>query len=98
MTEYFDSGYFEEMIDNVSAMIAPYVEKDPTKFCTYEEYETGIATLKEFCLLRAESISGQLAGTIDSTSDTQQSDTLIDAGDLQISAMGSMDNTMNGRR
>lgn len=98
MTEYFDSGYFEAMIDNVSAMIAPYVEKDPTKFCTYEEYETGIATLKEFCLLRAESIRGQLAGTIGSTSDTQKSDTLIDAGDLQISDMGSMDNTRNGRR
>lgn len=98
MTKYFDSGYFEEMIENVSAMIAPYVEKDPTKFCTYEEYETGIVTLKEFCLLRAESIRGQLDGTIGSTSDTQQSDTLIDAGDLQINDMGSMDNTMNGRR
>ena len=94
--EYFDSGYFAEMIDNVNAMISPYVEKDPTKFCTYEEFETGIATLKEFCLLRAESISGQLDGTIGSTSDTQKNDTLIDAGDIQINDMGSMNNTMGG--
>ena len=96
ITSYFDSGYFSEMIDGVNTMIAPYVEKDPTKFCTYEEFEKGITTLKEFCLLRAESVSGQLDGTIGSTSDTQKSDTLIDAGDLQISDMGSMNNTVGG--
>lgn len=96
ISEYFDSGYFSEMIDRVSSMIAPYVEKDPTKFCTYEEFETGISTLKKFCLLRAESISGQLEGTIGSTSDTQENDTLIDAGDLQISDMGSMNNARGG--
>ena len=96
ITSYFDSGYFAEMIDHVNAMISPYVEKDPTKFCTYEEFEKGIATLKEFCLLRAESISGQLDGTIGATSDTQKSETLIDAGDLQINDMGSMGNTMGG--
>ncbi|MGN0169648.1 MAG: CotH kinase family protein [Lachnospiraceae bacterium] len=90
LSEYFDSGYFEEMTDRVRTMISPYVEKDPTKFCTYEEFETGISTLKEFCLLRAQSIRGQLDGTIGSTSDTQESDTLIDAGTLNISDMGSM--------
>ena len=93
---YFDSGYFSEMIDNVNAMISPYIEKDPTKFCTYEEFEKGITTLKEFCLLRAQSLSAQLDGTIGSTSDTQKSDTLIDAGDIQINDMGSMGNTMGG--
>lgn len=90
ISEYFDSGYFEEMLDSVTSMISPYVEKDPTKFCSYEEFKTGISTLKEFCLLRAKSISGQLDGTIGSTSDTQKSDTLINAGDIQINAMGSM--------
>ncbi len=88
--EYFDSGYFEEMIDSVKSMISPYVEKDPTKFCTYEEFEKGISTLREFCLLRAESVRGQLDGTIGSTSATQNSDTLIDADGLDISSMGSM--------
>ena len=93
---YFDSGSFSEMIDNINAMISPYVEKDPTKFCTYEEFEKGITTLKEFCLLRAQSVSAQLDGTIGSTSDTQKNDTLIDAGDIQINDMGSMNNTMGG--
>lgn len=90
ITSYFDSGYFTKMIDSVEKMISPYVEKDSTKFCTYEEFENGVATLRELCLLRAESISGQLDGTIGSTSDTQNSESLIDADDLQISAMGSM--------
>lgn len=52
ISEYFESGYFENLI-------ASYVEQDPTKFCTYEEFETGVDTLKSFCLLRAESIRGQ---------------------------------------
>lgn len=96
ISEYFDSGYFEEMIDSVSEMIAPYVEKDPTKFCTYEEFEEGVSTLKEFCLLRAESVTGQLDGSIPSTSDAQKEDesALIDASGITISAMGSMGNTM----
>ena len=94
IASYFDSGYFAQMIDSVQELIAPYVEQDPTKFCTYEEFETGVATLKEFCLLRAESINGQLAGTIPSTSDDQSQDssTLIDASELNISAMGTMNN------
>lgn len=94
ISAYFDSGVFEEKMDRVTAMIAPYVEKDPTKFCTYEVFRTGAETLREFCLLRAESVKGQLEGTIGSARDTQVSDTLIDAGDLQISDMGSMNQSM----
>ena len=92
--EYFESGYFENTIDAVIDMIAPYVEKDPTKFCTYEEFEKGSVTLKEFCLLRAESIRGQLEGGIGVTSDTQDSSTFVNAKHLQINDMGSMGNSM----
>ena len=96
LADYFDNGYFEEMIDALTELISPYVEKDPTKFCTLEEFETGVSTLKEFCLLRAESIQGQLDGTIGSTSDTQNTSDLIDASHLIISDMGSMNNSMGG--
>lgn len=96
ISQYFDSGYFAEMIDDVKEMISPYVESDPTKFCTYEEFETGIDTLKEFCLLRAESVKAQLDGTIASTSGEQDQETLIDASNLTISAMGSMGGGMGG--
>ena len=63
------------------------------KFCTYEEFQTGVDVLKEFCLLRAESVSGQLDGTIASDSDgqAQNSSSLIDASALNISDMGSME-------
>ena len=88
--EYFNGGYFETMIDDVVSMISPYVEKDPTKFCSYEEFQTGVETLKEFCLLRAQSVSLQLDGEIGSTSDTQESSTMVAAGDLKISDMGTM--------
>ncbi|MCM1387562.1 MAG: CotH kinase family protein [Bacillus sp. (in: Bacteria)] len=96
ITEYFDSGYFSEMIDSLEEMIAPYVESDPTKFCTYDEFKEGVSTLKEFCLLRAESISGQLDGTIPATADGQSQDAsaLIDAENLSVSAMGSMGDMM----
>lgn len=92
----FDSGEFAQEFDSVVQMISPYVESDPTKFCTYEEFETGVETLREFCLLRAESISGQLDGSIGSTSDTQKNSTLIDASSLQISDMGTMGNDQGG--
>lgn len=97
---YFESGYFEEMIDSVKEMISPYVEKDPTKFCTYEEFQTGVDTLKQFCLLRAESIRGQLDGTIPSTSEAQQEDpsALLDASDITISDMGTMEKGMMQRQ
>ena len=79
----FTSGEFELLFDETVELISPYVERDPTKFCTYEEFELGAETLREFCLLRAESIGYQLAGE----------DVTVDASGLDISAMGSMNNT-----
>ncbi|MGI6029338.1 MAG: CotH kinase family protein [Candidatus Heteroscillospira sp.] len=92
LSEQFDSGAFERLIDTTVELISPYVEKDPTKFCTYEEFATGAATLKEFCMLRAQSVSGQLAGTIPADSEGQSADSsaLIDASSIDISATGSM--------
>lgn len=92
LTTFFENGTLENMIDTVSAMIAPYIEKQPKEFCTYKEFETGVATLKEFCRLRAESIEGQLNGTIPSTSDGQNADrsALLDASHVNINDMGSI--------
>lgn len=92
ITNFFDSGKFEKLIDSTYTLIAPYIEKDSSKFCTYEEFKVGIATLKEFCLLRAESISKQLKGKIPSTSEGQADDnsSFVKADTLSISAMGTM--------
>ena len=72
--------------------MSPYVEKDPTKFYTYEEFEAGMEALREFCALRAESVRGQLRGTIPSTSagQTEDSSALVDASHITLSDMGSM--------
>ena len=57
---------------------------------TVEEFDTAVATLKNFCLLRAESIRGQLSGTIPSTTEGQQAaTTLIDGSSINVSDMGS---------
>lgn len=98
ISEMFDSGRVEELIDSTEALIAPYVEKDPTKFCTYDEFEAGAAALRQFCLLRAESIASQLDGTIPSTQAGQQSDksNFVDASLISIDNMGGMDNTLMG--
>lgn len=82
----FTSGEFERLFDETVELISPYVERGPTKFCTYEEFELGAETLREFCLPRAESIGYQLAGE----------DVTVDASGLDISAMGSMNNTAGG--
>lgn len=81
-----------EIIDNAYGLIAEYVEKDPTKFCTYEEFEKGVTTLRTFCQLRSESVKGQLDGTIPSTSEGQNADNsaLIDASSITLSDMGTM--------
>lgn len=93
---FFDSGYFTDLITSAIDIISPYVEKDPTAFCTYDEFLTGTATLVEFCNLRAESVSLQLDGTIPSTSDGQAADSssFVDASNINISDMGS--NNMGG--
>lgn len=91
MDSFFASGEFEALIDETYALIAPYAKRDTNGFCTYEEFEHGVSTLRQFCLLRAESIQGQLDGTIPSTADGQSADSsaLIDASSITLSDMGS---------
>ena len=98
LEEFYTSGYLTELIDNTAAMLQDYVDRDPTKFCTTEEFETAIQTLRTFVALRCESIEGQLDGTIPSTDAGQEADssTLIDASSLNLSDMGSMGGGFGG--
>ena len=91
-SEFLSNTDFAAIIDTTAELIAPYVEKNATAFYSYEAFETGIAALHEFCLLRAESIQGQLDGTIPSTDAGQSANSsrLIDASALSLSSMGSM--------
>lgn len=92
--EFLSTVDAAQIINAAYALIADYVEKDPTKFCTYAEFETGVQALRSFCTLRQESVQGQLTGTIPSTSEGQnaQQGTLVNADDLNLSDMGTMNN------
>ena len=95
ITEFFDSGKVEKIIDDTVEMISPYIEKDPTKFCDYDSFVLGASTLKQFCMLRAESVSGQLDGTISSTNSSSSLSSTVDASGINISDMGTM--SMGGK-
>ncbi len=98
--QFLEQTDISALIAETKELIAPYVESDPTAFCTYEEFETGVETLTQFCELRVQSILGQLDGTIPSTTDGQREDSsaLIDASSITLSDMGSMQQTMGGGR
>ena len=67
LSGYFESGRFAAETAATARMIAPYVQRDPTAFCSYQDFCTGVDTFTDFCLLRAESARGQLEGEIPST-------------------------------
>ena len=83
--EFLNTVDVQGIIDNAYSLIKPYVEKDPTAFYTYEEFEAGIETLREFCALRSQSISMQLEN-----GQTTTDMSYVDASGLTVSDMGSM--------
>lgn len=88
---YFADGKFEQKIEMLDTLISDYVENDPTAFCTYEDYETAVETFITLGNLRAESVQGQLDGTVPSTTTEQNTNPehLISVGDLKLSDLGS---------
>lgn len=89
--DYAAGGRFEEFYNRVRSQIDPLAETDPTAFYSFEEYKAGAEMLYETVMLRAESIRGQLNGTIPSTDEGQRGDSisLVDASSIDIDAMGS---------
>lgn len=80
----------DEKVDGIKSLIDEDAKNDPSSFCTYEEFEKGTETLKKFAKLRAESIEGQLDGTVPSTNEEQEKDSskLIDASSVNLNDMG----------
>ena len=96
VSEYINGGGFDAFYERMRSQIDALVETDPTAFYSYEEYLTAVETLYQVVKLRGQSIQGQLDGTIPSIAEEQrESDALIDASSLDLSAMGSM-NTGGG--
>lgn len=88
LSQIIESGEAEKMIRQAAELIAPYMEKDPTAFCTYEEFLEDVEWMSTFFALRGASLRGQVDGTIPSTAEGQAADSsaLIDASALGSSS------------
>lgn len=91
--EYVLGGRFEKVYEGIRSRIDTLVETDPTAFYSYEEYEAGAKMLYQTVILRAESVKGQIDGTIPATDEEQRMDAakLVDASEIDIAVMGVMD-------
>lgn len=91
VSEYVNGGGFDAFYNRIRSLIDEPIKTDPTAFYTYEEYLDAADTLYQVVKLRAESITGQLDGSIPSTKSGQRdSSALIAATDVNIRAMGHM--------
>lgn len=90
--EYVQGGVFRQTYDRIRSQIDELVSTDPNAFYTYDEYDAAAQMLVKVVELRAESVLGQLDGTVPSTTEAQRqnSSALIDTSDIDISIMGGM--------
>ena len=88
--EYVYGGRFDEVYSRIRSRIDSLVETDPTAFYTYEEYDNAAQILYNVVGLRAQSIEGQLNGTIPSTDSGQRNNTenFVDASGINVKEMG----------
>lgn len=89
---YVNGGVFKNTVSRIRSQIDSLVASDPTAFYTESEYKTAVSTLENVVKLRAKSVSGQLDGTIPSTTSGQSSDSsnLIDSSKIDLTVMGTM--------
>jgi hypothetical protein len=91
---YFESGHFQQRLKETVDLIAPYVDRDPTKFVTYEQFLHAIDVFETFNLLRAESVRLQLEGVIPRTNQGQAElddlSQLIEASHINIFDLGNL--------
>lgn len=90
-SEFLNSVDIQGTIENAYHLIQSYVEEDPTAFYTYEEFEKGVETLRQFCSLRSESISKQIEN-----GETTEDMGYVDASSITLSDMGAMGSEMGG--
>ncbi len=96
--EWLEPGILMKTIEDVAALIAPYVQEDATAFYTFDEFAAAVEALETFVALRGESLRGQLDGSIPATEEGQaaQPDALVGAESLSMSDMGSQWGGQNG--
>lgn len=93
LSDYFESGHFQETLRQTEELISPWVQRDPTAFCSGTDHQLAVDTLEQVCLLRAESIRGQLDGSLPSTlrAQAEYPDAKIDASGVRLEDLGDFD-------
>ena len=88
--EYVFGGKFEQTYERIRSQIDELVKTDPNAMYSYEEYDEGARMLYDTVMLRAESVKGQLEGTIPSTDEGQRADSsgLVNASAIDVAVMG----------
>ena len=90
LAEYVENGELSAALWQAAELIAPYVEADPTAFCSYEDHRLAVETLEQVCLLRAESARGQLEGRYPATlaQQAQRPGEGVDASHVDLRHLG----------
>lgn len=90
ISEYFESGCFEAWTEKTFQMISPYVEKDPTAFCSYDDFCLAAETLEQVCRLRARSVRQQLDGEIPATlsGQAEHPEKKVDVSSVRLEDLG----------
>jgi len=92
ISSYFESGLAEEKALELTELLLPYVEKEPSDGVSRERFEAAVESDLDFCAYRTRSIRGQLSGDIPTTVEGQKAapDTLVDCSDFVSPDSGSL--------
>ena len=88
LTTCFENGRYDKLYEQTYENIRPYVEQGLT-FYDISKFEQGSETIHKYCQYRAESVRGQLDGSIPSTDALQlkNPDSLIQPKGLDVSRL-----------
>lgn len=90
LNDHLLNGEYEAEVDQSSEMLLPWIEKDPTAFCTVEAFRKACETMKTFLGCRTESIRRQLAGELSTVSEEQKDQDMVDASGLDLQSLGAL--------
>lgn len=79
------NGECIEKIDKTVEMIREYVREDPTSIHSYEDFESGVESIKEFIVARSDSIQKQLWGLSSRVKEHNiREEDLLDFNDIEM--------------
>lgn len=98
LNDFFASGKFQELFSHTWSIITPYIKDGQTFYTYYGKAEKGAKAVHDYCVLREESIRGQLDGTIPSTmkGQSEEWENLVEVGDLCLADSVTFDSLVFG--